>query len=142
MIAAAETAPIERIPLQKDEGGRNARKSERPHGGPTAVRTSAQPPHRFAARTTTPPLHGPHGRPPLRCCPKSKGAAKKLQPPIRYYLRPKRPLPRLRPCLPIGPAAVSIRPEALAEGASGFATIPLLVPEPALATAGLASASA
>lgn len=80
MIAAAETAPIERIPLQKDEGGRNARKSERPHGGPTAVRTSAQPPHRFAARTTTPPLHGPHGRPPLRCCPKSKGAAKAAAP--------------------------------------------------------------
>lgn len=122
MVAAAETAPIERIPLQKDGGGR-----KRPE-----VRTSAQPPHRCTARTAAPPL---------RTRPKKQGGRKKMQPPIRYYLRPKRPLPRLRPCLPIGPAAVSIRPEALAEGASGFATIPLLVPKPAQATAGLASAS-
>ena len=46
MVAAAETAPIERIPLQKDGGGR-----KRPE-----VRTSAQPPHRCTARTAAPPL--------------------------------------------------------------------------------------
>lgn len=142
MVATAETAPIERIPPQKDEGAENARKSERPHGGSTAVRTSVQPPHRFAARTTIPPLRSPHDSPTAALPPKKQGGRKKLQPPIRYFLRPKRPLPRLRPCLPIGPAAVSIRPEVLTEGASGSATVPLLVPEPALATAGLASASA
>lgn len=37
MVAVAETTPIERIPLQKDEGAENDRKSGRPHGGPTAV---------------------------------------------------------------------------------------------------------
>lgn len=132
MVAAAETAPIERIPLQKDGGGRKRPK----------VRTSAQPPRRCIAARSPHRCTARTAAPPLRTRPKKQGGRKKLQPPIRYYLRPKRPLPRLRPCLPIGPAAVSIRPEALAEGASGFATIPLPVPEPALATAGLVSASA
>lgn len=151
MVAATETAPIERIPPQKDGGAENDRRSERPHGGPTASQPARQH-HRCAActaatpplhsRTIAPPLHSPHDSPTAALPPKKQGGRKKLQPPIRYYLRPKRPLPRLRPCLPIGPAAVSMRPEALAEGASGLATIPLLVPEPALATAGLASASA
>lgn len=116
------------------------RKTEEPKTteGPNE-RTATPPLH---SRTIAPPLHSPHDSPTAALPPKKQGGRKKLQPPIRYYLRPKRPLPRLRPCLPIGPAAVSMRPEALAEGASGLATIPLLVPEPALATAGLASASA
>lgn len=46
MVATAETAPIERIPLQKDGGGRKRPKA----------RTSAQPPHRCAAR---PKARGP-----------------------------------------------------------------------------------
>ena len=51
MVAAAGTAPIERIPLQKDEGGRKRPK--------VRTRTATPPLH---SRTIAPPLHGPHGR--------------------------------------------------------------------------------
>lgn len=48
MVAATETAPIERIPPQKDGGAENDRRSERPHGGPTASQPARQH-HRCAA---------------------------------------------------------------------------------------------
>ena len=91
MVATAETTPIERIPLQKDEGGvENGRKSERAHGSPTASQPTRQH-HRCAActaatpplhsRTIVPPLHGPHSRP-HRCAPvqKNKGTTKSCSP--------------------------------------------------------------
>lgn len=102
MVATAETTPIERIPLQKDEGGGRKRPK---------VRTSTQPPHRclnehtaapplhsphdkhhrcaactaatppLHSRTIVPPLHGPHSRP-HRCAPvqKNKGTTKSCSP--------------------------------------------------------------
>lgn len=50
MVAATETAPIERIPLQKDEGAENAQKSERAHSRPTASQPARQH-HRCTACT-------------------------------------------------------------------------------------------
>lgn len=53
MVAAAETALIERIPLQKDEGAENGRSQN--------DRTAVPPlPERAHA---APPLHGPHVSP-------------------------------------------------------------------------------
>lgn len=53
MVATAETAPIERIPLKKMEGPKRPK-----------VQTAAQRLHRCPnERTAAPPLHGPHGSP-------------------------------------------------------------------------------
>lgn len=53
MVTTTETTPIERIPLQKDEGGRKRPK----------VRTTARRPHRcLNEHTAAPPLHGSDGR--------------------------------------------------------------------------------
>lgn len=62
MVTTTETTPIERIPLQKDEGGRKRPK----------VRTTARRPHRCLNEHTA--------APPLRCRAKSKGAAKAAAP--------------------------------------------------------------
>ena len=63
MVATAETTPIERIPLQKDEGGGSKTAEspnehtaapplpERAHGSPTASQPTRQ----------TPPLRSLHG---------------------------------------------------------------------------------
>lgn len=48
MVAATETAPIERIPPQKDGGAENDRRSERAHSHPTAALPARQS-HRCAA---------------------------------------------------------------------------------------------
>ena len=80
MVAATETAPIERIPPQKDGGAENDRRSERPHGGPTASQPARQH-HRCAACTAaTPPLHSRTIAPPLRCRPKARGPQKSCSP--------------------------------------------------------------
>lgn len=71
MVAAAETAPIERIPLQKDEGGPKTTE------GPNEC-TATPPLH---SRTIAPPLHGPHSHPAVaHPSKKSKGAAKSCSP--------------------------------------------------------------
>lgn len=59
MVAAAETAPIERIPLQKDGGAENDRRSKRAHSHPA-----------LHSRTIAPPLHSPHGSPTAALPPK------------------------------------------------------------------------
>ena len=70
MVAAAETAPIERIPLQKDGGGRKRPK----------VQTSAQPPRRCIAARSPHRCTARTAVPPLRCRPKSKGPQKAAAP--------------------------------------------------------------
>lgn len=72
MVAVAETTPIERIPLQKDEGGRKRPK----------VRTTARRPHRcLNEHTAASPLHGPHSCPTAALPTKKQGDRKKAAAP-------------------------------------------------------------